>query len=85
MNSPLLHPPAWHSAGPSAGNSGAGAGGAAAGAAAGGDLKRYNVPHLPFLTPPHLRKGKGGRQPAADPRMVSAAGSSMLAAGLGCW
>jgi hypothetical protein len=32
-------------------------------------MERYNVPHLPFLTPPHLRKGKGGRQPAADPRL----------------
>ena len=36
-----------------------------------GDLQKYNVPHLPFLTPPHLRKGKGGRQPASDPRLVS--------------
>jgi hypothetical protein len=35
-----------------------------------GDLQKYNVPHLPFLTPPHLRKGKGGRQPASDPRLV---------------
>ena len=33
------------------------------------DLTRYNVPHLEYLTPPHLRKGKGGRQPAADPRL----------------
>lgn len=31
---------------------------------------RYGViPHSGFLTPPHLRKGKGGRQPALDPRM----------------
>lgn len=28
-----------------------------------------NVPHLGYLTPQHLRKGKGGRQPAADPRL----------------
>lgn len=33
------------------------------------DLNRYDVPHAEFLTPPHLRKGKGGRQPAADPRL----------------
>lgn len=32
-------------------------------------LNRYTVPHSEFLTPPHLRKGKGGRQPAGDPRM----------------
>ena len=25
--------------------------------------------HLAYLTPPHKRKGKGGRQPAADPRL----------------
>jgi len=31
---------------------------------------RYGaIPHSGFLTPPHLRKGKGGRQPAGDPRM----------------
>ncbi len=35
------------------------------------DLGRYNVPHLPYLTPPNMRKGKGGRQPAIDPRLVS--------------
>lgn len=29
----------------------------------------YDVPHSQFLTAPHLRKGKGGRQPALDPRM----------------
>jgi len=29
----------------------------------------YDVPHSQFLTAPHLRKGKGGRQPAMDPRM----------------
>lgn len=34
------------------------------------DLSKYiEVPHSEFLTPPHLRKGKGGRQPAADPRL----------------
>lgn len=33
------------------------------------DLSKYSVPHSEFLTPPHLRKGKGGRQPAADPRL----------------
>lgn len=33
------------------------------------DLTRYAIPHSEFLTPPHLRKGKGGRQPAADPRL----------------
>lgn len=33
------------------------------------DLARYSVPHSEFLTPPHLRKGKGGRQPAIDPRL----------------
>lgn len=27
------------------------------------------VAHLAYLTPPHKRKGKGGRQPAADPRL----------------
>lgn len=27
------------------------------------------LPHSAFLTPSHLRKGKGGRQPAADPRL----------------
>ncbi len=33
-------------------------------------LGRYAaIPHSGFLTPPHLRKGKGGRQPAGDPRM----------------
>ena len=32
-------------------------------------LNRYVVPHSEFLTPPHLRKGKGGRQPAGDPRL----------------
>lgn len=33
-------------------------------------LDRYAaIPHSGFLTPPHLRKGKGGRQPAGDPRM----------------
>ena len=32
-------------------------------------LDRYHVPHSGFLTPPHLRKGKGGRQPADDPRL----------------
>ena len=26
------------------------------------DLAKYNIPHISFLTPPHLRKGKGGRQ-----------------------
>lgn len=26
-------------------------------------------PHMTYLTPLHLRKGKGGRQPATDPRM----------------
>lgn len=41
----------------------------------GSDMERYNVPHLPFLTPPHMRKGKGGRQPAADPRLVSGVGT----------
>jgi len=30
---------------------------------------KYDVPHSQFLTAPHLRKGKGGRQPAQDPRM----------------
>ncbi len=25
--------------------------------------------HLAYLTPAHKRKGKGGRQPAADPRL----------------
>ncbi|KAL6767666.1 hypothetical protein ACKKBF_B36165 [Auxenochlorella protothecoides x Auxenochlorella symbiontica] len=30
---------------------------------------RPAVPHMTYLTPLHLRKGKGGRQPAADPRM----------------
>jgi hypothetical protein len=31
-------------------------------------LDRYtSVPHSEFLTPPHLRKGKGGRQPAGNP------------------
>lgn len=39
-------------------------------AVASDELERYNVPHLPFLTPPHLRKGRGGRQPAIDPRLV---------------
>ncbi|KAI3436031.1 hypothetical protein D9Q98_002088 [Chlorella vulgaris] len=38
-------------------------------AVASDELERYNVPHLPFLTPPHLRKGRGGRQPAIDPRL----------------
>lgn len=33
------------------------------------DLSRYVIPHAEFLTPPHLRKGKGGRQPASDPRL----------------
>jgi hypothetical protein len=33
------------------------------------DLTGYVIPHAEFLTPPHLRKGKGGRQPAADPRL----------------
>lgn len=32
-------------------------------------MSRYAVPHSEFLTPPHLRKGKGGRQPAGDPRL----------------
>ncbi|KAI8108800.1 hypothetical protein M9435_005217 [Picochlorum sp. BPE23] len=31
--------------------------------------QKYDVPHSHFLTAPHLRKGKGGRQPAMDPRM----------------
>eukprot|EP00887_Chlorella_sp_A99_P006481 scaffold3.g6481.t1 len=30
---------------------------------------RYAVPHADYLTPPALRKGRGGRQPSADPRM----------------
>ncbi len=30
---------------------------------------RAEVAHLAYLTPPHKRKGKGGRQPAADPRL----------------
>jgi hypothetical protein len=30
---------------------------------------KHFVPHQQFLTPSHLRKGKGGRQPAADPRL----------------
>jgi hypothetical protein len=34
----------------------------------GGGGKHF-VPHQQFLTPSHLRKGKGGRQPAADPRL----------------
>jgi hypothetical protein len=51
-----------------------------AGTPTGGDMERYNVPHLPFLTPPHLRKGKGGRQPAADPRLVRSARSLVFAA-----
>jgi hypothetical protein len=29
----------------------------------------FDVPHSQYLTAPHLRKGKGGRQPAQDPRM----------------
>ncbi|GAB4821745.1 hypothetical protein N2152v2_008791 [Parachlorella kessleri] len=29
----------------------------------------FNVPHMTFLTPPHMRRGKGGRQPAPDPRL----------------
>ncbi len=33
--------------------------------------QRFSVPHLPYLVPPHMRKGKGGRQPAPDPRLVS--------------
>jgi len=33
------------------------------------DMGKYIVPHSEFLTPPHLRKGKGGRQPAVDPRL----------------
>lgn len=31
--------------------------------------QKYDVPHSQFLTAPHMRKGKGGRQPATDPRM----------------
>lgn len=34
-----------------------------------GEGSRHTVPHMTYLTPLHLRKGKGGRQPAADPRM----------------
>lgn len=30
---------------------------------------KYDVPHSQFLTAPHMRKGKGGRQPKMDPRM----------------
>lgn len=33
------------------------------------DGSRLAVPHMTYLTPLHMRKGKGGRQPAADPRM----------------
>ncbi|KAK9831303.1 hypothetical protein WJX81_000290 [Elliptochloris bilobata] len=32
-------------------------------------LQNLEVAHLAYLTPPHKRKGKGGRQPAADPRL----------------
>ncbi|KAL4458716.1 hypothetical protein ABPG75_013581 [Micractinium tetrahymenae] len=28
-----------------------------------------HLPHSAFLTPVHMRKGKGGRQPASDPRL----------------
>lgn len=35
----------------------------------GGGGGKHFVPHQQFLTPSHLRKGKGGRQPAADPRL----------------
>lgn len=52
-------------------HAGAATRGAASHAGGSGELERYNVPHLQFLTPPHLRKGKGGRQPAIDPRLVS--------------
>lgn len=31
--------------------------------------QKYDVPHSHFLTAPHMRKGKGGRQPKIDPRM----------------
>lgn len=31
--------------------------------------QKYDVPHSQFLTAPHMRKGKGGRQPKMDPRM----------------
>ena len=31
--------------------------------------QKYDVPHSQFLTAPHMRKGKGGRQPKIDPRM----------------
>ena len=34
-----------------------------------GEAGRSAVPHMTYLTPLHLRKGKGGRQPAADPRL----------------
>ncbi len=35
----------------------------------GGDpLDEVAQAHARYLTPAHLRKGKGGRQPAADPR-----------------
>jgi hypothetical protein len=30
---------------------------------------KTDIPHIDYLTPAHLRKGKGGRQPAADPRL----------------
>lgn len=33
------------------------------------DMDGLKVPHQQFLTPPHMRKGKGGRQPAQDPRL----------------
>lgn len=41
----------------------------AAGRVPGGEMEDVEAIHRAYLTPAHKRKGKGGRQPAADPRL----------------